>query len=371
MIATSTHPPLYPDSRCSPYYPRTVAEGVVDFLAYNHMYMPMDYGRDPREDYDALLERVTLWDVGAERQTELRGPDALRLADYLSPRNLRGMKVGACRYTPVCDEAGEIMVECIVLQPWQDVVWFSHGDADLTLWARGIAHAGTYDVTVSEPDVAPLQLQGPRAPDVLAPLVAANLAALGRYRCTVTRVAGVDAVVSNTGWSRGVGFEIYPLGSERALDLWDALVEAGRPHGLLVTGPNGVRVVEQGISDTAYATNSHMNPIEAGMGHLLDLDGEPFVGRDALLRVRANGPARRTIGLLADGDPFPWMEQHWPITVEGREVGVARWAVWSFALERNIAIALVDVRIGDDAPFVIRAPDGDRRARIHPIPFVP
>ena len=340
-------------------------------MVYNHMYMPMDYGRDPREDYDALVERVTLWDVGAERQTELRGPDALSLADYLSPRTLRHMTVGECRYVPVCDESGAIMVECIVLRPWHDVVWFAHSDADLTLWARGVAHGATYDVHIEEPDVAPLQLQGPRARGVLAPLVEGDLAALGHYRCMVTRVAGVDAVVSRTGWSRANGYEIYPLGSERALDVWDALVDVGRPAGLLVTGPNIVRAVEQGISDTQYATNSGMNPFEAGMGHLLDLDRDAFIGRDALRQVRAAGPERRTVGLIADGDPFPRMEQFWPVLVDGRAVGVARWAVWSFGLGQNIAIALVEASLPDDARFVIAAPDGDCRARAHQIPFLP
>jgi aminomethyltransferase len=181
----------------------------------------------------------------------------------------------------------------------------------------------------------------------------------------------VDAVVSRTGWSRGWGFEVYPLGSARALEVWDALVAAGRPHGLLVTGPNIVRAVEQGISDTQYATNSDMNPIEAGLRDLLDLDDAPFVGREALRRVRDTGPARRTIGLLAEGAPVPRMEQHWAVTVAGSEIGVARWAVWSFALEQNIAIALVDASVPDDASFVIRAPDGDRHASVHPVPFVP
>jgi glycine cleavage system aminomethyltransferase T len=177
-------------------------------------------------------------------------------------------------------------------------------------------------------------------------------------------------VVSNTGWSREAGYEIYPLSSERAEELWDALVDAGEPHGLLVTGPIIVRAVEQAISDTQYVTNSHVNPIEAGMGALLDLDGAPFAGRDALRRVRDAGPARRTIGLVCDGPAFGRMERFWPLAAAGREVGVVRWAVWSFALEANIAIALVDAAVPDDAAFAVRAPDGDRAARVHELPFV-
>jgi aminomethyltransferase len=262
------------------------------------------------------------------------------------------------------------MCECIVLRPWEHVVWFSHSDVDLTLWAAGIALARGDDATVAEADVAPLQLQGPRAADVLAGLTDRDLGGLGRHRCTPMRVAGFEAVVSNTGWSREAGYELYPLGSERAPDLWDALCEAGEPHGLLVIGPNIVRAVEQGISDTQYATNSHMNPIEAGLGNLLDLDRD-FVGGDALRAVRDAGPARRTVGLVCDGAPFPVMERHWAVeTVAGEPAGVARWAVYSFALEQNIAVCLVDAGVDPSAGLLVQAPDGPRRGEPHPIPFV-
>jgi glycine cleavage system aminomethyltransferase T len=363
--------PLHYTVRRSPYFERTVALGAVEFMVYNHMYMPLDYGRDPREDYDALVERVTLWDVGAERQTELRGPDALRFADYLAPRDLSGLEVGDCRFSPVCDERGEIMADCIVLRPSPDVVWFSHGDVDYELWAHGLARAGGFDVAVTEADVAPLQLQGPRAAVVLAEVCELDPHALARFRCAMTRVAGVEAVVSNTGWSREAGFEIYPLGSARAAEIWDALVAAGERHGLLVTGPNIQRAVEQGITDTQYRMNSGMNPLEAGMAGMLELDGGDFVGRDALLAVRAAGPARVTVGLTVEGDPVPRLDDFWRVLGEaGRQVGVARWAVWSYALETSIAIALVDAEAASAAGFTLRAPDGDRACAAHAIPFV-
>ena len=254
------------------------------------------------------------------------------------------------------------MCECIVLRPWDDVVWFSHSDVDLTLWAAGIALARGDDATVAEADVAPIQLQGPRAADVLGGLADADLAGVGRHRCALMRIAGVEAVVSNTGWSREAGYEIYPLGSDRAGELWDALCAAGEPHGMLVTGPNIVRAVEQGISDTQYATNSDMNPIEAGIGGMLDLERD-FVGGDALRAVRDAGPARRTVGLVCDGEPFPPMELHWPVTTaDGAGAGVARWAVYSFALERNIAVCLVDARL-DPARRAHRPGPGRATAR--------
>ena len=364
-----TAPTLSYTVRRSPYFDRTLDLGACEFMVYNHMYMPLGYGRDPRVDYDALVERVTLWDVGAERQTELRGPDALALADYLCPRDLSGLAPGRCLFTPVCDEAGEIMADCIVLRVAEDVVWISHSDVDLELWARGMGLYRGFDAAVAEADVAPLQLQGPAAAAVLAPICPPGVATLPRFHCATTTVAGVEAVVSATGWSREPGFEIYPLGSARAVEIWDAICAAGESHGLLVTGPNVVRAVEQGITDTQYRMNSGMNPIEAGIERMLELDGADFVGRDALLAVRREGARRRTVGLVCDGPAFPWLEDFWPVTQAGREVGVARWAVWSYALDRNIAIALVEVGTGDDG-LVVHAPDGPRDATPHPIPFV-
>jgi glycine cleavage system aminomethyltransferase T len=363
--------PLHYTVRRSPYFQRTVELGAVEFMVYNHMYMPLDYGRDPRQDYDALVQRVTLWDVGAERQTELRGRDALRFADFLAPRDLRTLAVGRCRFTPVCDQDGQIMADCVVLHPQPDVVWFSHGDVDYELWAQGLAMAHGFEVSVCEADVPPLQLQGPLAAAVLAPICEHDPALLERFHCVLTEVAGVPAVVSNTGWSREPGYEIYPLGSDRAVQVWDAIVEAGAAHDLLVTGPNIVRAVEQGITDTQYRVNSGMNPLEAGMAGMLDLDGADFVGRDALLAVRAAGPARVTIGLAVAGDPVPRLVDFWPLLDEaGNQVGVARWAVWSYALETSIAIALVEAASAAATGFVLRTPDGDRPAKPHSIPFV-
>ncbi len=364
--------PLHYTVRRSPYFERTVELGAIEFMVYNHTYMPLDYGRDPREDYDAMVERVTLWDVGAERQCELRGPDAVRFADYLSPRAMADLPVGGCRFTPVCDDAGQVMADCVVLRPREDVVWFSHGDVDLELWAHGLALAGSYDVAVSEADVPPMQVQGPRALDVLAPMTAADLAALPRFRCVETTVAGAPAVVSATGWSKEPGFEVYPLGSDRATVIWDAIAEAGAPHGLLVTGPNVIRAVEQGITDTQYRMNSGMDPLEAGMGSLLDLDRPDFVGRDALRRIRDEGPARITLGLAGEpGGHIPWLTDFWPLELtDGTAAGVVRWAVDSYALERPIAIALVDREQADAPAFVMQSPDGPIPVAPHPFPFV-
>ena len=360
---------LYPISRRSPYWDGTVEAGVSDFMVYNHMYFPLIYHHSPAEEYDALTKRVTLWDVGCERQTELRGPDALRLAQYLTTRDISNLKVGDCKYTLVCDPEGEIICDPVLLHPWKDVIWLSHGDADLTLWARAIALQGRFDVKVCEPVVAPLQIQGPKSLEMLRGLTASPLDSLGFYKCIVTKVAGIDAVVSRTGWSGGLGYEVFPLHTDRAMDLWNSLIEAGRPHGLMVTGPNVFRAVEKGVTDTAYYSNSGMNPYEAGHGRLVNLEKGEFIGCEALRKIVAEGPKRKTIGLLIEGD-LPLLEWYWPITATRGRIGEVRWAVHSFELKCNIAIAIADSTLELGERVEIHHRTGVSLATVTAVPFV-
>jgi len=360
---------IYPITRRSPYWEGSIDAGVSEFMIYNHMYFPFIYHHSPAEEYAALTERVTLWDVGCERQTELRGPDALRLAQYLTTRDLSGFEAGMCRYTIACDPEGEIICDPVLLRPWDDVIWLSHGDADLTLWARGIALHGGFDVAICEPDVAPLQIQGPKALDVLGALVEAPIDSLGFYRCVVTRVAGIDVVVSRTGWSGGPGYEVFPLSSVHAMSLWNRLCEAGRAHGMMVVGPNISRAVERGVTDTAYRTNSGMNPFEAGHGRLVDFDKGDFIGHAALARVAAEGPRRKTVGLFIEGE-LPRLEWYWPLEDARGNGGEVRWAAHSFALDRSLGIALVDAAVEIGEQVRVRNPLGSPRATVTEVPFV-
>jgi aminomethyltransferase len=370
-LAARHRHPLHPNVRRSPYFAATERAGAVEYMVYNHMYMPIDYGRPPEEDYLALVDRVSLWDVAAERQTELRGPDALALADYLCARDLSRLAVGGCRYSVVCDDAGSVMAECVVLRPFEDVVWISHGDVDLTLWAKAIALHARWRVAVCEPDVAPLQVQGPRSGDTVAAVAGPAILGLAPYRCLVRPVLGTDVVISRTGWSGGPGFELYPLSSGRALELWDALVAAGKRHGLLVSGPNLIRACERAITDTHYAVNSGMNPFEMGAGWSVDLEAGPFVGKDAARRAARAPLDRKTVGLVAASDGrLPRMEAFWPVSSDHGEVGIARWAVRSVALGRPIAIALVAARVRKGQRVVIHHPEGELAAEVTGLPFI-
>jgi aminomethyltransferase len=371
MTSASILHPLFPNVRRSPYFAATVSAGATAFMVYNHMYMPIDYGRDPAAEYDALVNGATLWDVAAERQTAITGPDALRLADYVATRDLSTIDPGQCRFTLVCDPDGRIMTEPIVLRPFADTVWISHGDVDLTLWVRGLAMGGGFDVDVFEPDVSPMQLQGPLSVEVIADL-APEAVDLAFYRNVVAEIAGVRCLVSRTGWSGELGYELYPLAVDRACDVWNAVAESGASRDLLITGPNLSRALERGITDTHYFVNSGMNPYEAGQARLVDLDHGPFVGQDALRVALEEGVRRTTVGLVCEPDvELPPLGSFWSVVdASGASVGLVRWAAHSYALERAAAIALLDYSLPVGTEVRIHYPDGDAAARVADLPLV-
>jgi glycine cleavage system aminomethyltransferase T len=277
-----------------------------------------------------------------------------------------------CRYALACDADGVVLADVVVTAVDADRVWLSHGNVDLLHWVRGIALDAGLDVRVSEPDVAPLQVQGPRAREVLRPLVGAIVDELAWYRAGHATLLGHPVVVARTGWSAELGFEVYPLGSERALEIWDAIVAAGEPHGLLVTGPVVARAVECGIRDTTWATGMGANALEVDE-RLVELDAGPFVGREALRALRADGGApRTTVGLVGDGAPLPRLEGPWPVFHEGVEVGATRWAVRSPRLARNLAIGLVArAHAAPGTTLELHRPDGVAEAvTVAPLPFL-
>jgi aminomethyltransferase len=340
-------------------------------MVYNHMYMPMGYGRPPLDDYRALREAVTLWDVAAERQVQLKGPDAVAFADYLVTRDLTDLRTGRCRYVLVTDEGGRVICDPVLLRPFEDTIWLSHGSVDLLLWAKGIALHRDFRVEVTEADVPPLQLQGPRSRDVLQRLLGEAVDRLAYYDCMEAAIAGQRLIVSRTGWSGGLGYELYPLGSAGAPAVWDAVVEAGRPSSLVITGPNVPRAVECGITDCQYYTNFEVNALEFSP-RLVDLDKAEFIGRDALREIAAAGVRRRTVGLVGGTERLPRLQWAWTVHRDGDEVGRLRWAAFSPALERSIAIALIDAdHAAPGNRVTVRHHAGEAEMVTAELPFLP
>ena len=360
-----------PRVRKSPYFEATRRYGVKAFTIYNHMYMPTVY-TDPVDEYWRLVNDVTVWDVACERQVEVSGPDAARFAQYLTPRNLSKCAVGQCRYILLTGEDGGIINDAVLLRLAEDRFWISPGDGDVLMWAQGAAVSAGMNVSVSEPDVSPLQLQGPKSPPVAKSLFGDMALDLGYYRLRETELRGIPVVLARTGWSGEVGYEIYLRDGSRGDDLWEAVMTAGRPHNIAPIAPSTIRSIEGGILSYVSDITRNDNPFEIGFDRLVDLEMDAdFIGKKALKRIRAEGIRRRLVGITIEDPPLDGSNEHfWPVACDGRDIGHVTRCVHSPRLKKNIGFANVAVeRSAVNTLLQIRMPGGNVGAVVVPTPF--
>jgi glycine cleavage system aminomethyltransferase T len=325
----------------------------------NRMYHFLHYG-DPVAEYWSLVDGVTLWDVAAQRQVEVVGPDAMAFMQQLVPRDLSSHEIGQCKYAFMTNPDGGIIGDPVVLRLSDDRFWLSAADADIHLWCQGLAHAGGYAVDVTVPDVAPVQIQGPHAPAVMDDIFGDELPDLGYYRLIQRHHDGLDLVISRTGWGGGDGYEVYVIdaraddnaGAER---WWDTVMRAGERHDIVAAGPNHVRRIEAGMLAFGCDIDDETNPFEVGSGFdwMVDLDQpDDFVGKSALHEIRAAGPTRRIVGVDLDGPDLGTftdgdIPRALPVFRDGVEVGALTSACHSPRLRRNIGYVKVGIEHSD------------------------
>lgn len=366
---------LSPLHRVAPYFALTEKEGWREYTIFNHMITPsLSHWLDPSVVYDALTQRAILVATGAERQIEIKGPDAVKFADYVTTRDMTKLRVHQAAYGFCCDEEGIIVSDVVIVRPAEDTVWLSVSDADLELWCRGIALHTAHRVSVGEADIAPIQLQGPRSRDILRTIVGPALDALKFFHCMPARIAGTDVYISRTGWTGELGYEIYPFGSANAPAVWEALSAAGQGHELLISGLSLARAIESGILAFTFGMREdRMNPLEHWRSNVVDFQKVNFIGKSALQQiVAAGGPQRRHIGLVGSPDRFPGMERPWNVLDAGQAIGHTRWTAYSPSLGRNIAIALIPSTYSTfEGSLEVASSDGKHeQMRVTALPFI-
>ncbi len=328
--------------RATPYTARVEAAGVSGYTVYNHMFLPTVF-KSLEEDYHHLKKYAQIWDVSVERQVQLKGPDAHKLACIMSARDLRNAQPGRCYYAPICNSKGGLINDPVALCIAPDIYWFSIADSDMLHWAAGLAQGMGLDVEVTEPDVSPLAIQGPMAEDLLVDVFGPEIRDIKFFRFSTFPFKGRMLNIARSGWSKQGGFEIYLDDSSLGLDLWDAITAKGEPYNLRAGCPNLIERVESGLLGYGNDMTIKDTPLEIGLEKYCALDSDlDFIGKEALLKQRALGTKKQLKGLYIDGPKLG------PITIpllcqkDSKAVGIATSGVYSPDLDRNIAFAMLD-----------------------------
>ena len=346
---------LYTRIRKSPYFYASRKHGVAKYSVYNHTYHPRHYG-NPVDEYWKLVNGVTMWDVGVEKQIQIKGPDAFDLANMIVPRDLYKCAVGQCKYVFITAPDGGILNDPVLLRVEEDEFWLSLADSDVNLYALGIAAAKGMDASVQEIDVAPVQIQGPDSKKVLVDLFGDRVLEVPYYGLMKADLDGMKVVVSRTGYTGEVGYEIYLHDASRhGQKLWDTVLEAGKPHGLEVIGPCHIRRIEGGILAFGADMWYENNPFEVGYHYtwMVDLDQEAdFMGKEALRRIKQEGVKQKLVGVDIGGEPLGTyidneMIDFFPAHAGGRRVGHVTSACYSPRLEKNIGFAMVPLEFAE------------------------
>ena len=328
--------------RKSPYFDATVRWGAQGFSVYNHMYIPRDFG-DPEQNFWNLVNEAILCDVAVERQVEITGSDAAKFAQMLTCRDLSKMAVGQCKYILITNADGGILNDPILLRLAENHFWISLADSDILLWAQGVAINSGLDVTIGEPDVSPLQLQGPKSGEIMRSLFGDDIMDLRYYWLRQVELNGIPLIVSRTGWSSELGYEIYLRDGAKGDLLWETIMAAGREFGLKPGHTSSIRRIEGGMLSYHADADMSTNPFELGFDRLVNLDMEAdFIGKAALRRIKEEGVGRKQIGLIIDGAPLTGPNTtFWEINSDGTPIGKVTSAVYSPRLDQNIALAMV------------------------------
>ena len=371
--ATSATLYFGPWYRKSPFFEKTLEAGCSAYDIYNHMYLP-GYYADPVEEYWALLNGVTVWDVAVERIVEITGSDAAAFTNSLTCRDLTKCAVGQGKYVLITAEDGGIVNDPVLLRLEENRWWLALADSDAGLWARGVAIHSGMDIKVREPEVYPLQVQGPKSKDVMAALFGPEVLDIRYYWTMQTDLDGIPVVISRTGWTGEVGYEVYLRDPSRGFELWDRIMAAGAPHDIRPIAPCEARRIEAGIFNYGSDMTIANNPFEVmGLERLVEPQAADYIGKAALEEIRAKGVSKKLVGIEIGGEPLPFeLHEKRPALHQGREVGTVTDLIWSPRLERNIGYVWLPIELaGAGTELEVIAPDGSSwAAKSAAIPFL-
>ena len=357
--------------RKSPYFDSTVKWGATGFSVYNHMYIPRDFG-NPEQNFWNLIQTAILCDVAVERQVEITGPDAYKFIQLLTPRDLSKLAIGQCKYVLITNNDGGILNDPVLLRLAENHFWLSLADSDVLLWAQGVAVNSGLNVQIKEPDVSPLQLQGPNSGEIMVKLFGEGIRELKYYWLREYDLDGIPLIVSRTGWSSELGYEIYLRDGSKGNELYEKIMEAGKTHGLQPGHTSSIRRIEGGMLSYHADADINTNPFELGLDRLVNLDTDiNFIGKDALKKIKQDGIKRKQVGIEIDCEPLKGPNTtFWELQKDNKIIGKVTSAVYSPRLKENIALGMVSIENSEiDNSFEITMRESTNKAKVVLKPF--
>ena len=363
---------ISPRVRKSPYFDSTMKYGASAFTIYNHMYLPIVF-EGPEKDYENLLNGVQLWDVGVERQIEIKGPDASKLSQYITPRDIHKCNIGQAMYAPLLDFQGGFINDPVMLKLAEDHFWFSLSDSDALLWVQGVASGKGFDTEISEPDVSPLQIQGPNSTELMSQVFGKWIEELAFYKFKEVNHAGIPMVIARMGYSRERCYEIFLQDGSKGNELWEILWDAGKDLNITPGTPNQIFRLEAGILSFGADMHRDNNPFEVGLDWMIDLDQkDDFIGREALETIKRNGIKKKLMGAEIAGPKMEFFnEENLDVSIDGNIVGEMMSAVFSPRFKKNICYIILDVEHALPGKSVnIQTPEGELKAELVKLPWI-
>jgi len=330
--------------RKSPYFDSTVKWGATGFSVYNHMYIPRDFG-SPEQNFWNLIEKSILCDVAVERQVEITGPDAFKFTQLLTPRNISNLAIGQCKYVLITNNEGGILNDPVLLRLAENQFWLSLADSDVLLWAQGVAVNSGMNVNITEPDVSPLQIQGPTSKEIMIKLFGESIKDLKYYWFKEYNLDDIPLIISRTGWSSEFGYELFLRDGSKGNDLYEKIMVAGKEYGLQPGHTSSIRRIEGGMLSYHADADINTNPFELGLDRLVSLDSDiEFIGKAALKKIKAKGIKRKQVGLEINCEPLSEPNtSFWYIKKDNNKIGKVTSAVYSPRLKKNIALAMINI----------------------------
>ena len=351
---------------------RVIENGVKGFTVYNHMLLPT-YFESVEDDYHHLKREVQIWDVSCERQVEIDGKDSFKLLKIITPRNLEKLSENKCLYVPLVNSKGLMVNDPVIVKISDYKFWISIADSDVLLWIDGIVSALNLDVKVTEPDISPLAIQGPKSELLASRLFGSKITNLKLFDIESFNFAGEKLLIAKSGYSKQGGYEIYVNGPKIAIKLWDALFEEGKAFNVRAGCPNLIERIEGGLLSYGNDMTIENTPFECGLEKFLQekIPNECISAR-ALNSDKIRDPKKIIRSISIDYKEKIYCESIWKVVDEKNNyVGQITSGAFSPDFNKIVALGMINKDCANNKNRLFTLINGKKYLiHIHEKPFI-